>query len=128
MGYWREETKDETTEYQGQPLTVTIRKFNAGHEADMIKQCSQMKIMSGIQRGEMDVGMAKLLAIKMGIVKAPFPHKTLEEVKQIPKEIADWIYERISEYNDVKEKLGDLLLLWEQRHAQLEDTKKKLGA
>jgi hypothetical protein len=34
----------------------------------------------------------------------------------------------ISEYNDVKEKLESLIVAWEQRHAHLEDTKKKFGA
>jgi len=34
----------------------------------------------------------------------------------------------INEYNEVKEKLGDLLLRWEKHHTQLEYTKKELDA
>lgn len=101
MTYWKEATKDikKTFPEYGE-LAVTIRKFNANHEAEITKAMANIQVIGGIQRGEMDVGKGKKTTVMLGIVKAPFPHKTLEDIGQIQKDVYNWLHDEINNFNE----------------------------
>ena len=100
MGYWKESTKvvKKTFEEYGE-LEVTIRKFNAVHEHEIMKAMANMQMVGGIQRGNVDIGLGKMTTVMLGITKAPFPHKSVDEIKQMPSDVYNWIYDEINEYN-----------------------------
>lgn len=100
MGYWKEATKvvKKSFEDYGE-LEVTIRKFNANHEHEITKAMANVQVVGGIQRGNMDVGLGKMTTVMLGIVKAPFPCKTIEDIRQIPTDVYNWLYKEINDYN-----------------------------
>ena len=101
MGYWKEETKELMKNFQGTDQIVVIKKLNAGEQADIGKECSKMTIMPGMTKGNIDAHQAKLVIVKKAIVKADFPQATMDDIRSIPGEFFEWIYDEINGFSEV---------------------------
>lgn len=101
MGYWKEETKELTKRFQNEDKVVVIKKLTAGENADMGKACSSMSVSPGVARGSVDMHQGRLVAVHKAIVKADFPHETINDIRAIPGEFFEWLYDEINKFNTV---------------------------
>jgi hypothetical protein len=107
---WETETKKiEKLKWKNYEFDVVIKKINAGDEADISDGSLEIKMLGRLEKREFNAGKAKLLSILKGIHDAPFPHKTIEDIRKIPKEVSQAIYDEISKFNgfDENEKKSD---------------------
>jgi len=85
------------------PTTVTIKKFNAGDIAE-IRSTVRVNMLGEIQNATPDMGTIFLLTLLKGIYQSPFQKNakiTMEEIREIDGDIADFIADEINTFNNI---------------------------
>jgi len=85
------------------PATVSIKKFTAGDLAELRDSIS-VNVIGTTQSSSPMMGQLFLLTLMKGIYQAPFMKGqkiTMEEVRELDGNLADYIFDEINKYNEV---------------------------
>jgi hypothetical protein len=100
---WETETKKVELKWKNYEFDVTIKKLTAGDEAEIQDGSLEIKMLGKLEKREFNSGKAKLLALLKGIHDAPFKHANIEDIKKMPKEVAQILYDEINKLNGFDE-------------------------
>jgi hypothetical protein len=101
---WENETKKiEKIKWKNQEMDVVIKKLSGGDDAEITDASTEIKMLGKLEKKEFHFGVSKLVTVLKGIVDAPFKHGTIEDIKKIPSEITEKLYDEIRKFNNLDE-------------------------
>lgn len=101
------DAKDFEINWNGKPEKVTIKTLNFGEYTEIMQQSLRIKSAGRRQpQVDTDVGILRISVLLKGLHQAPFPHKTIEDIKKIrPFLLAEEIYNEIEKLNSLDEEI-----------------------
>lgn len=102
------QTKEIPLKVNGEESKVVIKKLSTGERNKIQGECTQTKIIAGqpsVTVNATDVQEKILFAC---IVEAPF-EKTLSKIKELPIDVADYLYSEYVEFADPTDKKKESL-------------------
>ena len=87
--------------WNGEDAEVTLKRFTAGERNDIQDKAVNFRIFNGVMQGNLSIKTLREETVLKGIVSAPFKHDTIEDIRKLPPETFDKIFEKLNEINNV---------------------------
>ena len=103
-----EETKDIPLMINGKEEFVTIKKLNTGTRNKIKAECTKTTVLGGQPQIKIDETEIQEKILSQAIVKAPF-ETTVEDIKKLPTDVTDYLFEEYNEFAESSEKKNSKL-------------------
>ena len=99
------EKKEIEVPYEGKMVKVTIKKFLARTMNEMYQKAMKTTMIGATPKTDIDFISLKELTVFNGIIDAPFPHATREELySHLKQDTEAAIHKALEEYNALSQK------------------------
>lgn len=102
-----ENTKEIDIIWDGQPAKVKIKELTFAEDNEVRDASREIKTIGKEPIVKITEGRGRETALLKGIVDAPFPHATIEDIGKLPKKIGMQLFAAIDSFNEITEEKKD---------------------
>lgn len=93
--------KDIEVEIAGQKQIVTIKRLSFGEKNMLEEEATDIKLVGTSPVVKISMSKLKELSLLKGIVKSTYPIKNIEDIRNLPQEVGDLLFNEFTEINQV---------------------------
>lgn len=93
------ETKTLKIQWNGTEAEVQIKRLTFGEKNDIQEQAVKIRVIGNSTQATVSNKVLKEVSLTTAIVKAPFEHKIIDEIRNLPADIGDYLFEEINKFN-----------------------------
>jgi len=99
-----EQTKEIPLKINGEINVVVVHKLNTGVRNKIKSECAKTTILGGQPQVKIDESEIQEKILCKAIIKAPFEFTTVADIKQLPANVTDYLFDEYNEFAEPSEK------------------------